>query len=71
MKNQFTLGDILDLLERGTVEITVHDLQSDGNITGEASCKLWAPMEGMIVNGISPTEDGLDVWIKEEADEKV
>ena len=66
MKNQFTLGDILDLLERGTVEITVHDLQDDGNIPGEASCKLWAPMEGMIVKGISPTEDGLDVWIEEE-----
>ena len=71
MKNQFTLGDILDLLERGTVEITVHDLQSDGTITGSADCKLWSPMEGMIVKGISPTEDGLDVWIKEESNESL
>ena len=70
-KQPITFGDILDLLERGSTEITVHDLQDDGNITGEASCKLWAPMEDMIVKGISPTVDGLDVWIEEATDENL
>ena len=68
-KRPVTFGDILDLLERGSIEVTVHELQSDGNITGEANCKLWAPMEGMIVKGISPVEGGLDVWIMEESNE--
>ena len=70
-KQPVTFGDILDLLERGSIEVTIHEQHSDANITGSADCKLWAPMEDLIVTGISPAEGGLDVWIKEESNESL
>ena len=67
-KSKITLGDILDLLNRGSTEVSVHDQHNDESLIGDAKCKLWATLEGMIVTGISPTEDGLDVRLEEEAD---
>ena len=67
-KREITLGDILDLLERDSTEVSVHDRHNDETLTGDAKCKLWATLEGMVVTGISTTEDGLDVWLETEAD---
>ena len=67
-KSKITLGDILNLMDRDSTEVSVHDQQNDGALTGEAKSKLWKPLEGMIVTGITPTKDGLDVWVAEEDD---
>ena len=67
-KRTITLGDILDLLGRDSTEVSVRDLHNDESLTGNAKCKLWSTLEGMIVKGITPTEDGLDVWLKEVQD---
>ena len=60
-KRPITFGDVLDLLGRGDTEVTLN--YGDDNITGAASCKLWSLAEDRLVAGITPTGDGLDVWL--------
>lgn len=63
-KRPITFGDILDLLDRDSTEVTL--CYDDDNITGAASSKLWALAEDKLVLNMSPSEDGLDVWLKKE-----
>ena len=60
-----TFGDILDLLERDSTEVTLNGTDGD-SLTGNAGCSLWKPMEERAVLRISPTEDGLDIWLDAE-----
>lgn len=65
-KSKITLGDILNLLGRGSMEVTLND--DDDTLTGDASSKLWACLEDRIVFGISPDQGALEVFLTKEAD---
>ncbi len=65
-KRKITFGEILDLLARDSTEVELR--MGEDNITGAANSRLWKTLEAKPVASIAAVEDGLTVWLKEEAD---